>query len=141
MKSKIKISFKKTVNQLKQSLPIIFGVILLVTLLQTFVPITIYTNLFSGHFWDPLVGSLLGSIAAGNPITSYIIGGELLKNNVSLIAVTAFIVAWTTVGIVQLPAESLMLGKKFALTRNILAFISSIIVAVLTVFLLNIFNV
>jgi len=49
-------------------------------------------------------------------------------------AITAFIISWVTVGIVQLPAESLMLGKKFAFTRNIVSFITAIIIAILTVF-------
>ncbi len=32
----------------------------------------------------------------------------------SLIAVTAFILTWTTVGLLMLPLESKFLGKKFA---------------------------
>jgi len=63
-------------------------------------------------------------------LTSYIIGGELLKNGVSLVAVLAFIVSWVTVGTVQLPAESLMLGRKFALLRNGISLIMAIAIAV-----------
>ena len=74
----------------------------------------------------------MGSILAGNPITSYIIGGELLAQGISMTAVTAFLVAWVTVGMVQLPAESILLGKRFAVTRNIAAFVFSVIVAILT---------
>ena len=66
-------------------------------------------------------------------MTSYVLGGELFKQGVSLVAVTAFLVAWVTVGLVQLPAESMILGKRFAITRNITAFILSIIVAIITV--------
>jgi hypothetical protein len=69
---------------------------------------------------------------------SYIIGGELLKQGISLIAVTAFIVAWVTVGFIQLPAESMILGKKFAFVRNILSFIFAIIVALITVVILGV---
>ena len=81
---------------------------------------------------DSFIGSAVGSILAGNPITSYIIGGELLVQGISLTAVTAFIVAWGTVGIVQLPAESMLLGKRLAITRNIAAFVFSVIVAIIT---------
>lgn len=73
-------------------------------------------------------------------MTSYIIGGELLKNGVSLVAVLAFIVSWVTVGTVQLPAESLMLGRKFALLRNGISLIMAIAIAVLTVLILGIFG-
>ncbi|MEJ2267866.1 MAG: hypothetical protein P8X70_02205, partial [Nanoarchaeota archaeon] len=79
-----------------------------------------------------------GSISAGSPITSYIIGGELLKRGTSLIPVTAFIVAWVTVGIIQIPIESKTLGKKFTILRNSLAFISAIIVALITTAIMKI---
>ena len=69
---------------------------------------------------------------AGNPVTSYVLGGEFLTQGVGLVAVTAFIVAWVTVGLVQLPAEALLLGKKFAVTRNIVSFFFAIIVALIT---------
>ena len=86
---------------------------------------------------DPFIGGAIGSILAGNPIESYVLGGEFIKQGVSLMAVTAFLVAWVTVGIVQLPAESLILGKKFAVARNILSFLFSIMVALITVFVVG----
>ena len=66
-----------------------------------------------------------------------IIGGELLAQGVSLVAVTAFLIAWVTVGVVQLPAESILLGRRFALLRNIISFVFSVIVAIITVFLVG----
>ena len=78
---------------------------------------------------DALIGSSVGSVAAGNPITSYIIAGELLNKGVSLLAVTAFLLAWVTVGIVQFPAEAILLGKKFAIVRNASSFALSVLVA------------
>lgn len=134
----LKEVFIKTLNSLGQVLPIIFGVILLASLSLVAIPKNFYTSIFTGNkIIDPLVGAAFGSVAAGNPITSYIIGGELLKQGVSLIAVTAFILAWVSVGIVQLPAESLMLGKRFAITRNILSFLTALIIAVLTIITLS----
>ena len=118
--------------------PIILGTIILVSFASVLIPKSFYAAIFQNNLLDPVVGSAIGSILAGNPITSYIIGGELLKQGVSLIAVTAFIVAWVTVGIVQLPAESMILGKRFAITRNIISFILSIIVAILTYIILTI---
>ena len=134
----VKQAFAKTINNFKQILPIIIGVLLLVSLSLVLIPKSFYTKIFVGNkIIDPLVGAIFGSVAAGNPITSYIIGGEFLDQGVSLIAVTAFIVAWVSVGLIQLPAESLMLGKRFALVRNIVSFITAIIVAILTVLTLT----
>jgi len=80
---------------------------------------------------------MIGSISAGTPIVSYILGGEMLKQGISLIAVTAFLVTWVTVGFIQIPAESIILGKRFAIWRNLSAFVLSIIVAFATVLILN----
>jgi uncharacterized membrane protein YraQ (UPF0718 family) len=121
-------------------LPILISVILLLSLIITFVPFSYYVKIFTGNFLiDPLIGAILGSISIGNPITSYLIGGELLKNGVSLIAVIAFILSWVTVGLIQLPAEGLMLGKRFAIIRNLTSFISAIIIAILVSLTLKLF--
>jgi len=135
----LKQSSIKTLNNFKQVWPIILGVIMLVSLFLVAIPKSFYEAVFTGNkIIDPLFGAIFGSIAAGNPITSYIIGGELLKHGISLIAIIAFILAWVSVGIIQLPAESLMLGKKFALTRNALAFITALVISILTVLTLSI---
>jgi len=86
---------------------------------------------------DTFWGACFGSILAGNPINSYVIAGELLKYGISLFAITALIVTWVTVGLVQLPAEIAALGKKFALVRNALCFILAIPIAILTVVMVN----
>jgi hypothetical protein len=94
--------------------------------------------MFSGNkIQDTLLGACIGSIFAGNPINSYIIGGELLEHGVSLFAVTALILTWVTVGLIQLPAEIVALGKKFALVRNAISFVFAIIIAITTVGVLN----
>jgi len=135
----LKESFKKAGRSLYNSSPILFGVILLIGLINVAVPKSIYGKIFSKNIViDLFLGSFIGSILAGNPTTSYILGGEFLKQGVSLLAVTSFLVAWVTVGIVQLPAESVLLGKRFAIWRNITAFFLSIVVAIITVMLLRI---
>lgn len=118
--------------------PLILGTILLVSLIVTLIPQSFYLKVFTQNIWfDSFIGSLIGSVSAGNPLMSYILGGELLAQGISLIAVTAFLVAWVTVGIVQLPAESMILGRRFAIWRNLLSFVFAIIVALLTVLILE----
>jgi len=128
----LKQAIVKSGKALYKTLPLIFGTVLLVSL-TSLIPKSFYTKIFSKNIIaDSFIGSFIGSISAGNPISSYILGGELLKQGISLVAVTSFIVAWVTVGFIQLPAESYLLGKKFAITRNILSFIFAIIVALIT---------
>jgi len=105
-------------------LPIFFGVVLLIGLLNTFVSRVFLAALFSGNIMlDTFLGAFFGSILAGNPINSYVIGGELLQYGVSLFTVTALIITWVTVGLVQLPVEIAALGRRFALLRNGICFI------------------
>ena len=134
-----KKALRSAVMPFYRTLPIIMGIVLLISLATMLIPKGTFTALFSGNvIADPVIAAALGSVLAGNPITSYILGGEFLGLGISLIAVTAFLVAWVTVGIVQLPAEIMMLGKKFAITRNILSFVFSIIVAIVTVLILGV---
>lgn len=134
MKKELKKAMIKAVRSMYKSLPVLFGILLLISLANVIIPKTVYSSVFGGNpFFDPFIGSFFGSILAGNPITSYIIGGELLEQGISLLAVTSFLVAWVTVGFVQLPAESVILGKRFAIVRNITSFLLAIVVAAITV--------
>ena len=123
---------------MKKILPIIVVLFLIISYIQVLIPSEFYAKIFTGNFWgDLFTGSFLGSILAGNPITGYILGHEFLQNKVGLVAVTAFLVCWTTVGVVQYPVERVALGKKFAGFRNISAFFISMLVAGTTVFIFN----
>ena len=129
-----KQAFFNTTRAFKKSLPILMGVLMLLALADALIPKQTYRLIFSGNwFFDPLMGAVLGSISGGNALTSYIIGGELRHQGVSMMAITAFIVSWVTVGIIQLPAEAVMLGKRFAIVRNTVSFCTSILIAIVTV--------
>jgi len=132
-------AFLNTTRAFKKSLPILMGVLMLLSLADVLIPKQAYRLIFSGNwFFDPLMGAVLGSISGGNPLTSYVIGGELRQEGVSMLAITAFIVSWVTVGIIQLPAEGLMLGKRFAIVRNTVSFCTSIVIAIVTVLTIGI---
>ncbi|RKX71003.1 hypothetical protein DRP53_02975 [candidate division WOR-3 bacterium] len=134
----MKRALSKTVRQILSFLPMLFGVVFLIGLFQALLPRSVYIAVFRKQpVIDSILGSLLGSILAGNPVTSYVLGGEFLRQGVSLVAVTAFLVAWVTVGVVQLPVEAMYLGRRFALLRNLFGFLFSILVAIVTVFLLS----
>ena len=132
-------ALKRSVNQFATMLPILVGVVLLIGLLNVLVPREILASFFSGDaILDTLWGACFGSILTGNPVNSYVIGGELLKQGVSLFAVTALIITWVTVGLVQLPAEMAALGRRFAILRNAICFMLSVPIALITVVILNI---
>lgn len=115
--------------------PLLIGVIGLVGLFQTLVTPRMLSSLFRGNaVVDTLIGTFAGSVASGNAVVSYLLGGELLAQGISLNAVSAFILSWVTLGFVHLPAEAEALGFSFTLYRNILAVIFTMIIAVMTSF-------
>lgn len=126
----------QAINKAEKSLvnifPYFIGIVLLVSIVNVAVPMSFYDHIFTKNpILDPFIGAVIGSFSAGNPIISYIISGELLHQGVSLTAVTAFVLSWVTVGIIQMPAECALLGKKFAIYRNILSFLFAIIIAMI----------
>jgi predicted Fe-Mo cluster-binding NifX family protein len=135
------LAFRSAFNQIKNMLPIMTGVIFLVGLFNAFVSKDSLTPFFSGSMWrDSLCGACIGSLFAGNPINSYIIGGQMLELGVSLVAVTAFICSWVTVGLIQFPTESAALGWKFAFVRNLSCFGLSIAISFVMMFILGLFG-
>ena len=125
-------SARKTVNNFLNTAPILVAVLLLAGLLNALTLPSGLMEVLKGDGLGPLLAAFVGSIAAGHPITSYVLGGELLAKGVGLIAVTALVVSWVTVGSIQLPVEAAHLGRRFALIRNLIAFIFALAIAYLT---------
>lgn len=131
-------AFQKALQALTRSLPIIGTVVLLISLLKTYLPAKSIIRFFGySDTADTAIGAVFGSILAGNSINSYIIGEQLLKDGAPLTAVTAFLAAWVIVGVVQIPAESAELGRQFALTRAVAGFLFSMVVALVVSILLG----
>jgi hypothetical protein len=134
-------SVRTAFNQIISLLPVMTGVVFLLGLFSAFISKGFLASIFSGSmWWDCFWGASIGSAFAGNPINSYIIGGQMLERGVSLVGVTAFITSWVTVGLVQLPAESAALGWKFAVVRNSSCFVLSMAIAFLTMVILKAFG-
>ena len=111
-------------------LPVMVGVLLLISLLAQFLPHLLDAGLFGGSpILDAFTGAGLGSVAAGQPVVSYLLGGELKGGGASLVGVTALVVAWVTVGLTHLPMEAQVFGWRFAVLRNLLAFVSALCIA------------
>lgn len=132
------VAVKKAILQMKMMFPPLVGVILLVGLFQTYVPKALISSLFMGKpLLDAMFGAFIGSVLAGNPVNSYVIGKGLLDIGVGLVGVSSFILTWVTVGLVQFPAEAAALGFRFAFVRAISAFVLAIPTACLTSWLVR----
>ncbi len=117
-------------RQFYSFLPMLIGVILLLGLFQGFVSRQTLVSFFPGTaLQDSFWGAFLGSILTGNPVNSYVIGKSLLNIGVGLSGVTALMLAWVNVGLIQLPAEAKALGIRFALIRNIAGFVVAVVIS------------
>lgn len=133
-------AFQKALNNFLSMTPMLLGVIGLVAIMQTYITPQMLSHLFGyGTITDIFTGTFIGAISSGNPAVSYIISDQLLTQGVSLYALSAFILAWVTLGIVQLPAEASVFGFKFTFYKNILTLFGTMLVAYLTVVTLGLF--
>jgi len=138
---KLKKASISTLQTLKTIAPMLFGIIGLVGLFKTFITPEMLHSLFNGSaFHDILVGTATGGVSVGQPFISYIIGGEFLKEGVSPYGVTAFILSFVTLGVVQLPLEFSIFGARFTLIRNILSIIFAILISWITTYTLGFFQ-
>jgi len=116
----------------------LLAVIALAGLFQTLVTPEMIQSVFKGSLvQDTLIGTGIGAVSVGQPFLSYVIGGELLHEGVSLYAVTAFILSFVTLGAIQLPLEWSLFGTRFTLLRNSLSFIFAFLISIATVTILG----
>lgn len=128
-------ALRKAGRQFYTLLPRLIGVILLLGLFRGFVSAKTLLTLFPGStFLDSLWGAALGSILAGNPVNSYVIGKGLLNSGVGMAGITALMLAWVNVGVLQLPVEASALGRRFALVRNLAAFAMAVLFSLMFLF-------
>jgi len=128
----------KSLRQLGTILPTLLGVVLLVGLFRSFISKETLAAVFTGNaVGDAAWGAFFGSILAGHPVNSYVVGRALQDGGVSLVAVAAVLYTWVSVGLVQLPAEISALGARFAVTRNAMALLLAIPVALITMILVG----
>ena len=135
---KLRSASRSTLKSLWSIAPMLFAVIGLVGLFETYItPKAIHTFFNGNILHDTLLGVVAGAISVGQPFLSYIIGGELLKEGISLYAVVAFILAWVTLGIIQLPLEFSIFGFRFAVIRNLLSLLFAFIISWASVYTLG----
>jgi predicted Fe-Mo cluster-binding NifX family protein len=129
-------AFNKTIKQFSSMLPVLLGVIMIMALIQSFLSKELILKVFSKNpLVDTLIGTFTGSIFAGNPVNSYVIGQSLLKLGAGWAGVCALMFSWVSIGLVQMPAEAQAMGLRFTTVRYGAAFIVTIAVSLLTVLL------
>ena len=140
MKQKLKAAVIGTLKSLRMIAPMLLATIGLIGLFKTYITPEMLRTLFNGTaLHDMLMGVGFGGVSVGQPFLSYIIGGELLDEGASFYGVTAFILSFVTLGVVQLPMEFSIFGFRFALVRNLLSLIFAFLLSVAITVTLRLF--
>ncbi len=130
----IKKAFINSFKNFISIMPVMIAIVGLVSIFQTYITSDMISQLFGyNRFSDILTGTLIGAIANGHGSLSFIIAKGLQSQGVSIYALSTFTLAWVSLGFVQLPAEASIFGIRFTIIRNILAFLSTIIITYLTI--------
>ncbi len=112
-------------------LPQFIAILLLVGLLLVVItPETIQRIIGTeSGFLGMVITSLLGAVTLVPVIIAFPIAAELLSNGAGITQIAVFISTLTMVGFVTLPIEIKYLGRKVALSRNILAYLFAFVTA------------
>ena len=136
---------KKTVMGLKkgwkmfQNIAIPFLNILILVSLALYVvpPSLIVKYLGPGSGWGgQMIAAIVGSITLIPGFISYPIASVLIKEGASYAIVATFMTTLMMVGVVTLPLEIAYFGRKVAILRNVLNFITAIVIGTFVGFIL-----
>jgi uncharacterized membrane protein YraQ (UPF0718 family) len=130
-RAKTILALKKAGKSLLGILPQFLGIIVLIgLLLAVFDPATINRLIGASSGWlGVLLASVIGSITLIPGFIAFPTAAMLLKGGAGLVQIAAFVSTLMMVGIVTLPAEIGTFNRKFALLRNGLAYVFSLLVA------------
>lgn len=141
-KEKTKKALLKAWNSLKNLLPMLLGVIVLIGLMLSIVDTQLISKIIGGEsgFYGVMLASLVGSITLIPGFIAFPTAALLLNGGAGYIQIAAFVQTLMMVGIVTLPMEIKYFNKKVAILRNILSFVLAIGVAYLIGLILRIWN-
>lgn len=126
-KKALHVAFSMGKGMLGSILSIIFAIGLLLTI---FPPEQIASTMEQQPFMHAtIIGALFGTITLIPAFIAFPLVGTLVDGGVQVATAVAFLTTLTMVGVVTFPLEKKEFGLKFALGRNVLSFIFSIVIA------------
>ncbi|MCK5764088.1 MAG: permease [Clostridiales bacterium] len=76
-----------------------------------------------------IMAALIGAITLIPSLVAFPLAGSLLRSGATIMTISVFVTTLVMVGIVTMPMEIKILGKKFTLLRNGLGFIAAVLIA------------
>ena len=132
-KAKTKKALKVAVKSFIKMLPMVLMIIILIGLLLGLVPperISQFIGEQAGWGGFFLI-ALTGAIMHIPSLLSFPLAASLLEGGAAITSVAVFITTLTMIGVIMLPLEIQVMGKKFAYLRNGISFIIAILIALI----------
>jgi uncharacterized membrane protein YraQ (UPF0718 family) len=131
-RQKTKVALKKAWKSFENILPQILVVFLIIGFaLAIFPPETIRKLLGAeSGFLGVLGAAVIGSVTLMPGFVAFPLAAALLKSGAGYMQLAAFVSTLMMVGVVTIPIERKTFGMKATITRNVSAFVYSIVVAV-----------
>lgn len=130
-KEKTKLALKKAWKSFENILPQFLSILILIGIaLAILTPEQISRLLGNESGWiGVIIAAVIGSITLIPAFVAFPLAAALLGSGAGYMQIAAFISTLMMVGIVTVPVEMNYFGKKATITRNISAFIFSLVVA------------
>jgi len=130
-KEKTLEAMKKSKGMMGNMLGEIIGIIFIIGLVLTFIPPESIKSVLgsSNTFLATIIAAIAGSVTLIPAFVAFPLVGSFVNVGASVIPAVAFLTTLTMVGVVTFPLEKKEFGLKFAMTRNVLSFISALLIA------------
>jgi hypothetical protein len=129
-RSKTRASLIKGIRMFWGVLPLLLGVLALVSLVLAAVTPEMLQHVLAGSGPLPFLTALgIGSVALMPGFIAYPLAGLLRQNGASTPVLAAFITSLMMVGVFTLPVEARFFGWRVSLLRNGLALVGAVVVA------------
>ncbi len=131
-KKKTKMVLKKAYKSFMNILPQMLGIMMLVGFSLSILSPEQISSLVGENsgYLGTFVAAVVGSISLLPGFVAFPLAAALKNNGAGYMQLAALISSLMMVGIITLPVEISYFGKKASITRNVLAFFFSIIVAI-----------
>ncbi len=132
-RKKTRMALKKAWKSFENIMPQMLGILMLIGLMLAILsPETISSILGKESGWVGIViAAALGSITLIPGFVAFPLAAALLKSGAGITQIAVFVSTLMMVGVVTLPVEMKYFGKRATLTRNALALVFSIVVALI----------
>ena len=110
---------KASGNMLIQIIPLLVFAMIIAGTIQLLIPQEIISRWVGAEsgFRGLLIGSAIGGLMPGGPMTSLPVAAGLLRMGASIGTMVAFLTGWSLLAVSRLPLEIGLMGWKFALIR------------------------